>query len=74
MLFGKPNALILARVTARWNARRTARGETPARKHAAYWSGGQPGSTAGNAIRDGGWHARNLDVRAEVRALSASAA
>lgn len=45
-----------------------------ARKHAAYWSGGQPGSTAGNAIRDGGWHARNLDVRAEVRALSASAA
>ena len=35
-----------------------------ARKHAAYWSGGQPGSTAGNAIRDAGWHARNLDVRA----------
>jgi hypothetical protein len=34
-----------------------------ARRHAAYWSGGQPGSTAGNAIRDAGWHARSVDVR-----------
>ena len=34
------------------------------RKHAAYWSGGQPGSTAGNAIHDAGWHAGNVDLRA----------
>ncbi len=35
-----------------------------ARKHNAYWSGGQPGSTVGNAIRDAGWQARNVDLRA----------
>jgi hypothetical protein len=35
-----------------------------ARKHPAYWSGGQAGSTVGNAIRDAGWQARNLDLHA----------
>ncbi len=36
-----------------------------ARKHNAYWSGGQPGSTVGNAIRDAGWRAFNLNLAAE---------
>lgn len=33
-----------------------------ASKHSAYWSGGHPGSSAGNAIRDAGWHARKVDL------------
>jgi hypothetical protein len=36
-----------------------------ARRYNAYWSGGQPGSTVGNAIRDAGWRARNLNLTAE---------
>lgn len=35
-----------------------------ARKHPAFWSGGQAGSTVGNAIRDAVWQARNVDLRA----------
>lgn len=36
-----------------------------ARRHNAYWSGGQPGSTVGNAIRDAGWRAANLNLTGE---------
>jgi hypothetical protein len=36
-----------------------------ARKHNAYWSGGQPGSTVGNAIREAGWRAKDLDLVGE---------
>jgi hypothetical protein len=36
-----------------------------ARRHNAYWSGGQPGSTIGNAIRDAGWRAVDLNLTAE---------
>ncbi len=35
------------------------------RNHNAYWSGGQPGSTVGNAIREAGWRARELDLGGE---------
>lgn len=38
-----------------------------ARKHGAYWRGGQLGSTAGNAIRDAGWKA--TDVKLDVGRL-----
>lgn len=36
-----------------------------ARRHRPYWSGGQAGSTIGNAIRAAGWRARQVDLQGE---------